>query len=29
MDKHLEMLEKMETIPEKDVRAICDKVGVT
>lgn len=26
MDRYIEMLQNMETIPEKDVRQICDKV---
>lgn len=26
MDRYLEMLQNMETIPEKDVRQICEKV---
>lgn len=29
MDKYLQMLENMETIPEKDVRQICEKVHDT
>lgn len=27
MDRYLQMLENMETIPEKDVRQICEKVS--
>lgn len=27
MDKYLQMLENMDTIPEKDVRQICEKVN--
>lgn len=26
MDRYLEMLANMETIPEKEVKLICDKV---
>jgi len=28
MDRYLQMLESMETIPEKDVRQICEKVSI-
>lgn len=28
MDKYLEVLERLETIPEKEVKAICDKVKI-